>query len=471
MFEPSIYKARRLALKEKFRDGLLLFLGNRPSPINMEASVYPFRQDSSFLYFFGINAPDLAGLIDTQSGEEVVFGREPNVDDFIYSGSLPGLSHLKKWCGADAAHSINHLQSVVEKAMKQGRRIHFLPPYSSDTRLWLYTLSGIDPNKVHQHASPKLIREVVRLREIKSIEEIGEIEEAVDLTAKMILSNMTDFHQGDSEISAAARARSVAESKTATSFPVILTASGQYLHAMPTRNRVHKGQMIIQDCGAESANFYAADITRTFPVDKSFTSQQKEIYQIVLEAQDLAYSLTVPGVTFLHVHRTVCRYLCEALSQIGLMKGDPFDAEEAGAHALFFPCGLGHAMGLDVHDMEGLGEDYVGYTDEIKRSSQFGRHRLRLAKALKPGMVLTIEPGIYFIPELIEKWKQESRHVQFINYDKLEAYLDFGGIRLEDDVLITQAGHRILGQPIPRTIEEVENITRRKYNTKIQTSR
>jgi Xaa-Pro aminopeptidase len=466
MFEPDIYKQRRKRLQTQFENGLILFLGNQPSPINMQANVYPFRQDSSFLYFFGPDTPCLAGIIDMQTGKDIVFGNEPSVDDFIYSGFIPGLAHLKNLCMADEALPLSRLQEVLVTARNQGQRIHFLPPYSSDTRLWLYELLGVDPLKVHQHVSEKLIREVVCLREIKSTEEIREIEEAVNLTGEMILANMADLKQGESEISAAARARSIAESRTATSFPIILTATGQYLHAMPSKARVKTGQMIIQDCGAESKEFYAGDITRTIPVGQVFTSQQKEIYEIVWAAQNLGISLMAPGIEFRKVHRAVCRYLCEALVQIGLMKGDPGEAEAVGAHALFFPCGLGHAMGLDVHDMESLGEDYVGYTDKIRRSSQFGRNRLRMAKPLKPGMVLTVEPGIYFIPELIEKWKQEALHKDFINFGKLSAYKDFGGIRLEDDVLVTPTGHRILGNPIPRAIEDVERITRLKHSPK-----
>lgn len=462
MFEPDIYKQRRKRLKTQFDKGLILFLGNRPSPINMEANVYPFRQDSNFLYFFGPNTPCLAGIIDMHTGKDIIFGNEPSVDDFIYSGFIPGLAHLKDLCNADEALPLSRLQALLATAQTRGQQIHFLPPYGSDTKLWLYELLGVDPVKANQQVSKKLIREVVCLREIKSDQEIKEIEDAVNLTGKMILSNMAKLKQGESEISAAARARCIAESRTATSFPIILTARGQYLHALPSKAKVQNGQMIIQDCGGESTEFYAGDITRTFPVGERFTSQQKEMYEIVLAAQNLGISLMAPEIEFQEVHRAVCRYLCEALVQIGLMKGNPIEAEAAGAHALFFPCGLGHAMGLDVHDMESLGEDYVGYTSEIRRSSQFGRNRLRMAKSLKPGMVLTVEPGIYFIPELIEKWKKDALHKAFINFEKLDAYLDFGGIRLEDDVLVTQTGHRILGNPIPRSIEDVERITRLK---------
>ena len=460
MFEPDIYRQRRKKLQARFDDGLILLLGNRPSPINMESNIYPFRQDSNFLYFFGINMPCLAGILDIQAGKDIVFGNEPSVDDFIYSGFLPGLAYLKDVCMADDALPLSRLQEVLVTAREKGQKIYFLPPYSNDIRIWLYELLGVDPLNVHQQVSEKLIQEVVRLREIKSSEEISELEEAVNLTGEMILANMANLKPGESEVSAAARARSVAESRTAISFPIILTATGQYLHALPSRARVQNGQMIIQDCGAESKDFYAGDITRTIPVSERFTSQQKEIYEIVLGAQDLGISLIAPEIEFRDVHRAVCRYICEALVQIGLMKGDPVEAEAAGAHALFFPCGLGHAVGLDVHDMEGLGEDYVGYTDEIRRNSQFGQHRLRMAKPLKPGMVMTVEPGIYFIPELIEKWKQESLHTEFIHFEKLDAYKGFGGIRLEDDVLVTETGHRVLGNPIPRTIEEVESITR-----------
>lgn len=456
MFKPRTYKERRQSLKQKFDNGILLFLGNHNSPINYLDNIYQFRQDSTFLYFFGPNLPNLAGLIDVDSGKEYIFAQEPSVEDLIFSGKTPGLEDLRVCSRTDKALPLDQLKPILQKASGSGRKIRFLPSHRGETKLWLYDLLGINPLETNKHVSESFIQEVVYLREIKTEEEIRQIESAVDLSGDMILENMKQVKQGQTEQFAASCARHVAESKTATAFPIILTTNGQYLHVAPRPSALINGRLLIQDCGAESSRHYAGDITRTFPVSKKFSTAQKEIYEVVMAAQDLGIASSAPGIEFRSVHRTVAHYICQALTDIGIMKGDPAEAEAAGAHALFFPCGLGHAIGLDVHDMEGLGEDYVGYTKDIKRSLQFGINRLRLAKALKPGMVITIEPGIYFIPELIEQWRQNSVNADFINYKNLKAFSDFGGVRLEDDVLIVENGSRILGRPIPRTIGEVE---------------
>lgn len=458
MFEANIYKERRRQLKSKLDPGIILLLGNKDSAINMSGNVYPFKQDSNFLYFFGPDIPVLAGVINLETGEEIIFGHEPCMDDFIYKGVVPDLEQIRQYTGADQAMELDRLGLMLQKAVHQGKKIHFLPPYRGETKLQLYQLLGINPLEVDHHVSIELIREVVRLREIKSPEEITQIESAINLTGRMLLSNMLNIKSGDSEKHAASRARQVAEAQTSTAFPIILTTKGQYLHVLPDSSKMKNGQLLIQDCGAESQLHYASDITRTFPISRTFTSLQREIYEIVLAAQNLAFSLISPGIEFSTVHRQVGLNLCRALKDMAIMKGNPIEAEAAGAHALFFPCGLGHAMGLDVHDMESLGEDHVGYTGDIKRSRQFGLNRLRLAKALKPGMVLTVEPGIYFIPELIAQWRKNSLHSAFINYEALDRYQNFGGIRLEDDVVVTGEGCRILGQPIPRTIDEIETI-------------
>jgi len=457
MFDPLIYKNRRRVLKENIESGILLFLGNRNAPINAEGNVYPFRQDSSFLYFFGLDRPHLAGLIDVESGEEILFGVEPDWDDLIFNGGAPDLEALKTRAGVDQALPLSKLPQFLEKTQKSHRMVHYLPPYRGETKVWLLALLGIHPGQAIEKASAGLIQEVVRLREIKSDAEIREIEKAVDLTGEMIKKTVELIKPGMSELSVASSAAAVANAVSTTSFPVILTKNGQYLHALPGPTILADGDLLIQDCGGESEMHYAGDITRTIPVRRTFSQQQKMIYQIVFQAQEIAMAAVAPGVKFRSIHRKVSRFLCESLTAAGLMKGDPIEAEENGAHALFFPCGLGHPLGLDVHDMESLGEENVGYTREITRSSQFGLNRLRLAKPLKPGMVMTIEPGIYFIPELIEHWQQNSINADFINFSELTSFLDFGGVRLEDDVLVTPSGARILGQPIPRTIEEVEN--------------
>ncbi len=460
MFSPEIYQDRRKQLVGRMASGLLFFLGNQPSPINMPELSYPFRQDSSFLYFFGLGRPNLAGLIDVESGEEMVFGHESGVEEVVWTGPQPGLAELKARSGATRALELSALEPILKKARSQGRKIHFLPPYRGESKIALFDLLDLSPTRAGESASVDLIKAIVAIREIKTPAELDQIETAVDLTGEMVLANMTAIFPGETEKRAARRARQVAESLTATSFPMILTTQGQFLHHMSYTNVMAAGDLVIQDCGAESELGYAADITRTIPVSPRFTTRQRDIYEVVLNAQETACTHLRPEVAFSRVHREACLCLARGLKDLGLITGDPEAAVAAGAHALFFPCGLGHAMGLDVHDMEDLGEDYVGYTEDIHRNPQFGLNRLRLAKPLKAGMVLTVEPGLYFIPDLIEKWQSEERHAEFINYGALGPYLHMGGVRLEDDVVITEAGYRVLGRPIPKTIAEVEEIRR-----------
>ena len=458
MFATQVYQGRRKQLIGRIENGLLLFLGNRPSPINFADMTYPFRQDSSFLYFFGLGQPNLAGLLDVESGEEMIFGHDPGVEEVIWTGPQIGLAELKEHSGVARALDLSQLKPVMEKALAQGREIHFLPPYRGENHIALFELLGLDPTRAGERASVNLIKAIVALREIKSREELEQIEMAVDLTGEMILANMRNIRPGETEKLAAARARQVAESRTATSFPMILTTQGQYLHHMSFLNVMRDGDLLIQDCGAESELGYAADITRTIPVSPRFSGRQRDIYELVLNAQEVALSHLRPGVAFRAIHHAACLCLARGLKDLGILTGDPEEAVAAGAHALFFPCGLGHAMGLDVHDMESLGEDYVGYTEEIRRNLQFGLDRLRLAKPLKAGMVVTVEPGIYFIPGLIEKWQSQGLHTEFINFGALTPYLEIGGVRLEDDVVITETGYRVLGRLIPKTIPAVEEI-------------
>jgi Xaa-Pro aminopeptidase len=460
MFATEVYRDRRKQLMGRIENGLLLFLGNRPSPINFADMTYPFRQDSTFLYFFGLNQPNLAALLDIESGEEMIFGHQPGVEEIIWTGPQMVLAELKEHSGVARALEPSELKPIVDKALTQGRKLHCLPPYRSENKIVLHELFGVNPNRAGELASVDLIKAIVALREIKSREELEQIEMAVDLTGDMILANMRRIRPGETEKVAAARARQVAEARTTTSFPMILTTQGQYLHHMSCLNVMREGDLLIQDCGAESALGYAADITRTMPVSPRFNSRQRDIYELVLSAQELALSHLRPGVAFRDVHHAACLCLARGLKDLGILTGRPEEAVAAGAHALFFPCGVGHAMGLDVHDMEDLGEDNVGYTEEIRRSPQFGLDRLRLAKPLQAGMVVTVEPGLYFIPGLIEKWQRQGLHAEFINFGALAAYLEIGGVRLEDDVVITESGYRLLGRLIPKSISAVESIRR-----------
>ena len=463
MFPKEVYQNRRNKLKklmlDKGQSGIILFLGNRDVPFNYTANIYPFRQDSNFLYFFGIDKPDLAAIIDLDNDQEIIFGDELTIDDIIWMGNMPSISELANQAGVYKTRAITALEVTLKQALKQKRNIHFLPPYRGEIKHWLQLLLGIEYQYTTYYASVPLIESVVALRETKDQYEIAEIERAVHVAYQMHTTAMKMAKPGVKEQQIAGTIQGISLSHEGpVSFPVIVTVNGQILHNTSYDNILQEGQLLLVDAGAESRLHYASDITRTTPVGGKFNQRQKDIYQIVLEANKQAIEAIKPGKLYRDIHLLAARIIAQGLKDLGLLDGSVNDIVEQGAHALFFPHGLGHMLGLDVHDMEGLGENYVGYNSTVKRSSQFGLAFLRLAKELKPGFVLTVEPGIYFIPELIDLWRREGKFVDFINYDKVESFKDFGGIRIEDDVLVTDSGSRVLGIPIPKEIEQVEAI-------------
>jgi len=456
MFSANTYKERRQRLRTQVSSGLILLLGNDESPMNYRDNPYPFRQDSSFLYFFGLSYPGLVGVIDVEEGRDIILGRELTVEDIVWMGKQPSLEEKCARAGVKETLPLTDIKNLLAAARLRKRPIHFLPPYRCEHILKLSDWLEMTPEQVEKSASFELIMAVVDQRNKKTPEEIEEIEKAVDISADMHLTAMRMVRPGITEAEVAAAVHQVALAAGGQlSFPIIATVNGQILHNHSHDNILQSGQMFLLDAGAETAMGYAGDLSSTIPVDKHFTSRQKEIYQICLEAHEAAIAALQPGVPFKNIHLLACRVIAQGLKDMGFMKGDVEEAVAAGAHALFFPCGTGHMMGLDVHDMENLGEKYVGYGGKEK-STQFGLKSLRLARELEPGFVITIEPGIYFIPELIDMWKAEAKFTQFINYDKVETYKDFGGLRNEEDFLITEDGYRLLGKPIPKTIEEVE---------------
>lgn len=457
MFSKQTYINRRLNLRKRIKSGVVLLLGNTESSMNYPSNTYHFRQDSNFLYFFGLDLPNLAGIIDIENGKDSLYGDDFEIDDIIWMGPQPTLKELGQQVGVPSTHPAKELVSTLQRAIKQGRKIHILPPYRGESVLKLEQLLGIAPSMVASYVSTELIRAVVALRSVKEKCEIDEIEQACAAGYRMHVTAMAMAHQGVAEREIAGTIEGVAYAYgSMPSFPIILSQNGETLHNHDHSQILQKGRMMLVDCGAESLGHYASDNTRTIPVDGTFTPKQLDIYNIVLKATNRAIEISKPGIPYLDVHREAARVITEGLSELGIMKGSVNEAVANGAHALFFPHGLGHMMGLDVHDMEGLGEDFVGYDEEITRLDQFGTAYLRLGRRLQEGFVLTVEPGIYFIPALIEKWKAEKINESFINYAALESYTDFGGIRLEDDILITSDGCRILGKRIPITPEEVE---------------
>ncbi len=457
MFEPRTYIERRNRLKKKVESGVVLLLGNMEVGMNYDANPYPFRQDSNFLYFVGIDQPGLAAIIDIEENKTIVFGDDLSLDDVVWKGAQPSISELASEAGVSETAPFSNLTGELEAALKKGRTVHFLPPYRSHNMLRLNDWLGVPVDGLKAKASEKLIKAVVEQRACKSAGEVEEMEKAVAISGAMHVAAMRAAQEGQKEAQIAGIVEGIAIGMGGNlSYPIILSINGQTLHNHFHGNALSKGKLVLGDFGAETTSHYAGDITRTFPVDQQFTQKQKEVYQLVLETEVRAIESLKPGLAYLDVHLAAAKQIAEGLKSLGLMKGDMDQAVAEGAHALFFPHGLGHMIGLDVHDMEDLGEDFVGYSTSVQRSSQFGLAYLRLARALQPGFVLTVEPGIYFIPELIDQWKAKNQFTDFINYEKVEKYRHFGGIRVEDNVVITATGHRILGNPIPKTIEEVE---------------
>jgi Xaa-Pro aminopeptidase len=458
MFDKEVYVKRRNKLAQEVGRGVIVLMGNEESSMNYRDNCYPFRQDSTFLYYVGINKPGLVLLMNIDEGMETLYGHNASLDDIIWTGALPSIIELASLSGINHAKKISSVGPDIESLQNSGQRIHILPPYRPENVMKLMSWLNAPLAKLPLLVSEPLIKAIVKQREVKEQVEIEEIEKAVNISGDMHLAAMRYTRPGMKEFEVLAKVEEAALAANArTSYPVILTINGQILHNHYHGNTIRDGNMILCDAGAENSMCYAGDLTRTFPAGKSFTSEQKEIYQAVLDSFQHAVSLLKPGIEFREVHRQAAVKLLEGLKQIGLVTGDPEEAVQHDVHTLFFQCGLGHMMGLDVHDMEDLGEEYVGYTDTIKRNTSFGWKSLRLAKELQSGFVLTVEPGVYIIPELIARWKAENKLASFVNYSKLETMLSFGGIRIEDNFLITDNGSHKFGKDLPTTINEVES--------------
>jgi Xaa-Pro aminopeptidase len=451
LFSTQTYINRRSKLKELVKSGQILLLGNNESPMNYTDNTYRFKQDSSFLYFFGINLPGLSAIIDLDKNTETIFGNEYAIEDIIWIGNQESLASLAKKVGVNTVEKPSKLASNITKNIK------FLPPYRFDNKQLLSELLNIKVSELKP--DNELTKAVISIRSFKSEEEILEMNDAINITGAMHLAAMKATKPGKMEYEVVAKIMETLHSSNAElSYPVIFSINGQTLHNHYHGNKMLAGQIAINDSGAENSLGYAGDITRTIPVSGVFNIQQKEIYETVLKMEMDSISLLKSGISYRDVHINANKILLESLKNIGLVKGNIEDMLSEGVGGLFMPHGLGHMIGMDVHDMEDLGENFVGYTEDMERSTQLGLKSLRLAKALEPGFVITVEPGCYFIPELIEKYKSEGKFIDFVNYESLEKYKNFGGIRIEDDVLITENGSKVLGNPIPKTIQEIEDI-------------
>ncbi len=467
MFSKEVYIKRRARLLKDLQSNcgnkegnIILLLANNEAPRNYSGNTYDFRQDSTFLYFCGLNdqAEGFALVIDCDNNREILFGNDVDMDDIIWMGPQPSVVERAASVGIESSKPFSQLKEYISSKVKSGARIHYLPPYRYDNMILLSELLGKPVTELKGGMSVELIEAVVAQRVIKDENEIAQMDHACNIGYQMHYQAMSSARLGMVEQELVGVAEGIAHKYGAgVSFPTILSQNGETMHNHKHGQILTDGRLVVMDAGAEAMSNYCSDFTRTFPSSGKFNQRQKDIYNIVVDANNLAQKLSKPGILYKEVHLAVARLITEGLKGVGLMKGDVDQAVASGAHALFFPHGLGHNIGLDVHDMEDLGEKYVGYNQYIERSTQFGLSALRMARTLEPGMVVSDEPGIYFIPALIDQWRAAGTNKEFINFDKVETYKDFGGIRLEDDVLITKDGCRLLGDKrLPITVEEVE---------------
>ena len=456
MFSKDTYISRRAMLKKLVGDGIIVLFGNNEAPANYPANAYaPMRQDSSFLYYFGQHRDGLVGVIDIDNDTEILFGDDIDVEDIVWMGYTPSVADLAAEVGITKSAPMKDLSTYLSTHTS---KIHYLPPYRFDTKIQIMDLLGIHPSQQKEKASLTLIQAVVKMRSTKESQEIEAIERACDVGYAMHTTAQLLIKPGITERFIGGQVDGIARSLAqGVSFATIFTQHGEIMHGNPSDARLEAGRLALCDAGCELDD-YCSDNTRTMPVTGKFTQRQLEIYKIVEECHDYVLDVAKPGVKYADVHFAVCRRMTERLKELGLMKGDTDEAVAAGAHAMFLPHGLGHMMGMDVHDMEGLGQIYVGFDEETRPNlEQFGTNCLRMGRKLEEGFVVTDEPGIYFIPALIDDWKASGHCQEFLNFDKLETYKDFGGIRIEDDILITKDGCRFLGSKrIPYHPEELE---------------
>ena len=467
MFSKETYVRRRAELKKLVGNGLIILFGNNEAPANYPANTYsPMRQDSSFLYYFGQHRDGLVGVIDIDSDTELLLGDDIDVEDIVWMGFTPSVADLAAEVGITKTAPMKELKAFCDKAIAQKQTIHFLPPYRHDTKIQIMDLLGIHPSQQKERASLQLIKAVVKMRSTKEPQEIAAIERACDVGYAMHTTALLLIKPGVTERFIGGQVDGIARSLAqGVSFATIFTQHGEIMHGSPSDNCLEAGRLALCDAGCELDD-YCSDNTRTMPVNGKFTQRQKEIYSIVEACHDYVLEVAKPGVKYADVHFAVCRLMTERLKELGLMKGDTDEAVAAGAHAMFLPHGLGHLMGMDVHDMEGLGQIYVGFDEETRPNlEQFGTNCLRMGRKLQEGFVITDEPGIYFIPALIDDWKQSGHCKEFINFELLETYKDFGGVRIEDDILITSDGCRFLGtKRIPYHPADLESFMSSNFN-------
>ena len=458
LFSAETYKQRREVLSKQMGGSSLIWIaGNAESPKNYLDNTYHFRQNSNFLYYAGVDRPDFSLLIDLDKDRTYLCATDRSVEEVVWMGEVPTVNELAKMVGIDQTMSEKALHEVLNAANENGRKVHYLPPYRGYSIIGISNVLGIPVGSVVQQASPTLVQAVISQRSIKEPQEIEQMEDALKITRDMHLEVMYETRAGMKESELVGYLmRIVHQNDVDTAYPVILSINGEILHNHNHDNVLEDGYLLLGDFGAESKMHYAGDITRTLPVSGRFSGRQLEIYELVLAGQKAAIQMLAPGISYQKIHLDTAKVIAQGLMDLGIMKGDLEDAVRQGAHALFFPHGLGHMIGLDVHDMEDLDDNLVGYDADTIRSTQFGLRALRMGRTLEIGHVVTVEPGLYFIPALIKQWSEEGKFKDFINYDRLQEYLDFGGIRIEDNFVITADGARLLGPPIAKEARDIE---------------
>lgn len=457
MFSSKTYKERRDKLCKKINNRLLLFLGNGEAAFNYADNTYRFRQDSTFLYLFGLDFPDLAATVDTSTGETTIYGNDVSIDDIVWTGPVVSISEMAQLTGADKTRRLDDLPTAIRKP----NETLFVTPYRDDTKIWLGELLGMTPRQTTAAASRDLMRAIAEMRLVKEPQELAEMQQHSAVGNAMHIAAMQMAHEGTSEQQIMAALENISlRGGGAVSFPTICTVHGETLHNHGYSNTLRNGDLLLVDAGSESPNHYATDNTRTSPVGGLFSNKQKEIYDIVLQANNAVRKNAKPGLRYADMHLLAAKTITQGLTELGLMKGDTEESVANGAYALFMPHGIGHALGLDVHDMENYGEDLIGYDDKTTRRTDSGLAPLRFGRHLQENFCVTDEPGIYFIPELINRWEASKKCSDFINFSKLHAYYNFGGIRIEDDLVITHDGCNVIGDRLPATTNEVENVVR-----------
>jgi Xaa-Pro aminopeptidase len=454
---------------------VLLFAGGE-CPRNLPANCYPYRADSNFLFFFGSAEPDACAFFDPD-GEVTLFLKERSVESALWMGPLPPFDEARESMDVDRVLDVERLEEHIRR-LARGRKIESLAVADSASQVRARAIAGADlefrdPKKL---ASLELRRALAKLRVRKAAEELGEMREAASVTSRAFHATMSATRPGVSEGELYARVvRCFTAESACEAYATTLSVRGEVLHNHRHHHRLERGDLVLMDAGAEVSSGYACDVTRTWPVSGRFNAEQRSVYEVVLAAQEAAIALVRHGVPYRDVHLRAAEVITEGLIELGVLRGTASHLVERGAHALFFPHGVGHLLGLDVHDLRSFGDEIL-YAEGRSRSDQFGMNVLRFDLDLSTGMVVTIEPGVYFVPAILHDKTHRERFSDVVRFDRAERYLaandgrGFGGIRIEDDVLATDSDPDVLTSAIPKSVSEIERVVGSHLSARAETA-